>query len=368
VLALAAIGAIALIGAFVAGATWRRGMDERQSVKEYHSTLETLRHVSDRVEPQTKAAKARRRVSAAANGSASTAAAASPSPPGRRAAARKTKAGATVAPDKVVAGLVRNQHVAGSTDHVTVPDAAHEPGAPARRHRDRGGAGAVATTGASTGAALGAAEGNGESTPDPGPPTLVFDDGAPAASFTPDPDSRRAIERMGHGRAGGGRRRGAVVAATVAVVAVIGIGVGIALAATNARSTPTPTATATPATHPTTKPSSASQRGTTTSVPATVLASSATAYTATYAAPPGAFTVVLDASGTCWVMATDLTSGRVLWTGTMAAGQSQSLAANGPVRVELGAASDMSMTLQGKPVVLPSSFQSPFTATFTPGG
>ena len=80
------------------------------------------------------------------------------------------------------------------------------------------------------------------------------------------------------------------------------------------------------------------------------------------------FTVVLDANGTCWVMASDLTSGRVLFTGTMSAGQSQTLDATGPLRVDLGAASDMSMTLQGRPVVLPPSFQSPFTATFTSAG
>ena len=42
------VGAIAVVVAIVVGATWHRSADERQSVKNYQHTLETLRLVSDR--------------------------------------------------------------------------------------------------------------------------------------------------------------------------------------------------------------------------------------------------------------------------------------------------------------------------------
>lgn len=42
------VGAIAVVGAVLVGLTWRRGGDERNSVDDYHQTLETLRHLAER--------------------------------------------------------------------------------------------------------------------------------------------------------------------------------------------------------------------------------------------------------------------------------------------------------------------------------
>ncbi|HXW35988.1 MAG TPA: hypothetical protein VEJ87_15545, partial [Acidimicrobiales bacterium] len=49
--------AIALVGTALARFTWRRGPDERHSVRDYQHTIDTLRHMSDREGPvQTRSA------------------------------------------------------------------------------------------------------------------------------------------------------------------------------------------------------------------------------------------------------------------------------------------------------------------------
>jgi hypothetical protein len=100
-------------------------------------------------------------------------------------------------------------------------------------------------------------------------------------------------------------------------------------------------------------------------VPSVDLApASPTAYSATYAAPSSSYTVVVGASAQCWVMATQGAAGKVVWTGTVPAGGSQTLAVSGTLVVELGAPGDASVTLDGKPVQLPTGFRSPFDLTF----
>ena len=346
VLALAAIGAVALVGAVFAGVTWRRGVDERQSVKEYHSTLETLRHVSDRIEPPRPASARSGRKAAAVEGAVPSGTSGTS---GTRFAPAKARAGA-VAPESVVAGLARSR---ASVPEVGTPSA----GAPRRRAGRTGVDGAAASSGSDAGT-------NGSESP-----ALVFDDAAPLGESTPDARSRRAVERMRGPRRGsaGGRRSGALVAAAAGVVVVAGLVAGAVVALTpthtthggqrasrssgSGHSAPTTTAHTTP-----------------TTVPPTVQPTAATPASATYTSPAGAYTVVLSASDLCWIMATDPDTGQVLWTGTMQAGQTQSLAGTGPMRVKIGAASVITMTLQGQPVALPSPFQSPFTATFTPAG
>jgi len=49
--AIVVLGVMALVAAIVAGVTWHRGADERQSVRHHQHTLETLRHVADRRPP-----------------------------------------------------------------------------------------------------------------------------------------------------------------------------------------------------------------------------------------------------------------------------------------------------------------------------
>jgi cytoskeleton protein RodZ len=91
--------------------------------------------------------------------------------------------------------------------------------------------------------------------------------------------------------------------------------------------------------------------------------SSATA--ATYLVTTTSYSLEISASGACWVNATGPT-GTVLYSGTLTDGQSYSIPSTGKVSVILGAASDVDVTLDGKPVVLPVDFHSPFTASFEP--
>ena len=94
---------------------------------------------------------------------------------------------------------------------------------------------------------------------------------------------------------------------------------------------------------------------------------SPTSFTATYSAPSSSYTVGIDASASCWVMATNPSSGKVVWTGTVAAGGSHSFAVSGPVVVELGAPSVARVTVDGRPAQLPAGFRSPFSLTFRAG-
>jgi len=336
VLALAAIGALALAGAIVAGATWRRGADERQSVKAYHTTLETLRHVSDRVDTS-------RPRPAARNGRVPAPKAAGPArgrneepAPSVRVPSRSTAAaaaGATSAPAE--AGRTR-QRARRAVDDVDDVDEAHRVRTPA----------AVAVNGSAK-------------APEEGDrPSLVFDDGAPPPSVD-DPDGRRAIARMGARRAKGTEHAGRVLAVAVVVVLVAAVvGAVVAFLPSSGKGTTTPPAHVGGTSPGATVPAP---------VPSTVNASVSTTSTATYNAPAGPYTVVLAATGDCWVMAADAATGRILFTGTMGAGQTQTLTETaGSLKVTLGAASDMTMTLDGKAVTLPTPFQSPFVATFAP--
>jgi hypothetical protein len=65
-------------------------------------------------------------------------------------------------------------------------------------------------------------------------------------------------------------------------------------------------------------------------------------------------------------MAKSSASGSVLWTGTLQAGQVQPVLATGTVTLEMGAPNDVDVKLADDPVVLPSTYRSPFTETFTP--
>ena len=66
----------------------------------------------------------------------------------------------------------------------------------------------------------------------------------------------------------------------------------------------------------------------------------------------------------CWLYATNATTGAVLYTGELAAGQSETVPAPGPITVEVGAPQVFSATLNGQAVTLPFGFQAPFTMHF----
>ncbi|MGH9019326.1 MAG: DUF4115 domain-containing protein, partial [Acidimicrobiales bacterium] len=170
----------------------------------------------------------------------------------------------------------------------------------------------------------------------------------------------RRGHRRSHGLGGARRSRiGSVVVAFVVLAAVAGTAVALA----PSHHTPPPRHVATR--KPQTKAHGGRTRTTTTTAPQ-VHPSAATASTAAYGAPVTGYTVALRASGLCWVEATDSSTGQVLWTGTLQTGQSQSIPATGTVLLRLGAADDVTVTLNGETVALPAGFQSPFDMTFAP--
>ena len=96
-----------------------------------------------------------------------------------------------------------------------------------------------------------------------------------------------------------------------------------------------------------------------------VLAFSSTPTTAIYPVGASPYQLTITASGPCWIDATTPSTGNTLWTGTLQAGQVQQIQGSGIVRVELGSLA-ASLALDHAPVVLPTSAQTPFAATFEP--
>jgi len=68
-------------------------------------------------------------------------------------------------------------------------------------------------------------------------------------------------------------------------------------------------------------------------------------------------------NGECWVSATDASTGKVMFSGTLFTGQSETVTATGPVTVIAGAPGAFTATVNGAAVVLPPGAQAPFTLT-----
>jgi hypothetical protein len=299
------VGAIAVVAAIVVGATWHRSADEGQSVRNYQHTLETLRLVSNRN------AGRHLHVTASSEGAASRDLAESEALIGR--------SGAPQAGNAVSVGAARE---AGGRKTLVFRD---DPGRSL-----------------------------------PGTPAKTVSE---LASGGPLYRQRRPAHA---GIALRPRRRGLLTAFAVVVVfaaavsAVVvgtsgsprGPGVSSGRSASSHRSTPSTGARSSSAAHgssgahPTIQPTD----------------SSTTA--ASYPAPTGAYTVGLSASGPCWVLATDVATGQVVWTGTLQADGQQQIQATGSLHVRLGAAFDVAVVLDGSPVVLPPGHVSPFDLTF----
>jgi hypothetical protein len=110
---------------------------------------------------------------------------------------------------------------------------------------------------------------------------------------------------------------------------------------------------------------------TTTTAPPTVSApEGVTANAATYRVANTSYSLVLGANnGECWVSATDASTGKVLYTGVLFTGQSETVAATGSVTVVAGAPGAFTAMVDGATVVLPPGAQAPFTLTFvSPSG
>lgn len=91
-----------------------------------------------------------------------------------------------------------------------------------------------------------------------------------------------------------------------------------------------------------------------------------TSSTATYRVGSSSFTLSLLAAGACWVEASDPSTGQVLWTGTMQAGQAQQVPSSGELLLRLGDARNVAVTAGGRQVVLPPGFDSVIDLTFQP--
>jgi hypothetical protein len=109
---------------------------------------------------------------------------------------------------------------------------------------------------------------------------------------------------------------------------------------------------------------------TTTTAPPTVSApADVTANAASYRVADTTYSLALGANnGECWVSATDASTGKVLYTGVLFTGQSETVAATGSVTVVAGAPGAFTATVNGAAVALPPGAQAPFTLTFLPPG
>jgi hypothetical protein len=298
------VGAIAVVVAIVVGATWHRSADERQSVKNYQHTLETLRLVSDRNA-------------------------------GRHLNVTASSEGASQ-------DLSESEALIGRS------------GAPQAR------------------SAVGVAAGREAG----GRKTLVFGDdagrrlpGTPAetvselASGGPLYRQRRPAHAGIALRPG---RRGLLTAFAAAVVVAAAVST-VVVGTSGSTRRPDASAGRSISSHrsrPSTGARSSSPARGSSGANRTVQPTASSTTAASYPAPTGAYTVGISASGPCWVMATDVATGQVLWTGTLQADGQQQIQATGSLHVRIGAAFDVAVALDGSPVVLPAGHVSPFDLTF----
>ncbi len=322
--AVVVLGVFALIAAIVAWVTWHRGADERQSVQHHQHTLETLRHVADRHQPSAWPAPGRR----GSSGESRSSSRPTPSPRRRFAVPASTRHAS-----RSGAGLPPGRGAP------TTPTSARESAKVDASRRER-----VAFADDVGGAPGGDRRG---SAPAPARGTGVR---LPGAAEKARRDGRARV------------RRTRFVAAAAVIVVVAGI-VGGALALGGSHH---PTRAASRGSTHRSRPLTAARGApsTTTVASADLTPAGATAFSARYRAPSSTYTVAIHASASCWVMATDPLTGKVVWTGTIASGASQSVPVSGSLHVQLGAPTDASVTLDGRPVQLPANFRSPFTLEF----
>ena len=197
---------------------------------------------------------------------------------------------------------------------------------------------------------------------------LVFED--PVLSGVARHDHRsndRAIASMNHRP----RRLGALVLALLAAIVVVVVLIVAGHHHPKAKATTPPTT----AHHPAGSTTTAAPRArhhhapptTTTTAPTSFSAQSTTANSATYVPPTPSYQLTFTASnGACWVLVTAQSTGSTLYTAVMPKGTSQTVPASDGTEVQLGAPSAITITLDGEPVILPSSITSPYALYFQP--
>ena len=379
------IAGVAVVGVVVFVLRWRMASGEQQALRHYQNALDTLRTVSDRMESSRPAVSPTKQAD-------DEPALGSP----RRPAPRADLTGADLArADRTAAGGAPAYRISESRVKSPIREG------PSREGLARNGSATaphvVTRTGADRASSVGfgaepeTASGSavvspGSSGAPPGDdprsipevhPAIVFEEddtvvdpadsrsSGPYALARPTRSSRRALQRSSRPSS----RVPTVLGVLIAVV-VIAVAVAVALGATSHHHTTSP-----PVHSGTTAPAHTGAKTTTTvsmvpptTAPPTVQpeAATVTMQSASYAAPSSAYTVTLSSSGACWVYAKLASTGAVVWTGTLDAGQAQTLEATGGLIVELGHANSLSATLNGIPVDYPAQYQAVFTMTFVP--
>ncbi|MGH9073648.1 MAG: RodZ domain-containing protein, partial [Acidimicrobiales bacterium] len=114
-------------------------------------------------------------------------------------------------------------------------------------------------------------------------------------------------------------------------------------------------------------PSGSSSRAATAHSAEPVTPASADGAGASYRLATSSFTVVLKASGPCWVEEKAGASGQPLWTGTLTAGASRAFPATDSLWLRLGDPANVHVSLGGVPVRFPASGAHPLNLSFTFG-
>jgi hypothetical protein len=199
--------------------------------------------------------------------------------------------------------------------------------------------------------------------PDPNAP-VKFDDAA-SSTFPLAPGSERRKDRAMSAMNRRPRRLAAPALAVAAVTLLI-----VVLLVTGSHKVPPVhhQATSTSEHSGTRKRAHVHESTTTTTAPPIVSLPTATStHAATYRVGSSAFTLVLGAtSGPCWVDAVNTDTNATLFTAVLTPGEQHSIAATGPVTLEVGAPTSFAGTVDGTAFVLPYGFQTPFTLQFLP--
>jgi hypothetical protein len=218
--------------------------------------------------------------------------------------------------------------------------------------------------------------------PNPGEPVRFIDthaspDGSdPSTSAFMSGVDDKAMHSINHRP----RRLGAVVAMAVVIILIVVLIVAGMHSSTPPAKRPSSRTATTVTTPPQSRPHSGTvgtsghathkNSTTTTTVAPVVSAPTATsANAATYQVGVASYSLALSAtSSACWVSATNVSTGAVLFSGVLAPGESHTVAASGPVNVVAGAPDAFAATVNGVAVQLPFGFQAPFSLKFeTPG-
>lgn len=104
---------------------------------------------------------------------------------------------------------------------------------------------------------------------------------------------------------------------------------------------------------------------TTTRPPSTLLPVSTSSTDVAFVAPTGPYTVGFAGTGACWVGIQKSAGGSYVWEKTLAAGQTASYRATGPIVIRIGAPEYIRVSVDGRRAKLPGLVQ-PYDVTLTP--